>query len=57
VWTSRIDEMKIYSKEELAKLLSNSGFSAADSQTNKSGWLCVTAIKRGQGDVTEGNGV
>jgi ubiquinone/menaquinone biosynthesis C-methylase UbiE len=45
VWTSRIDGMKIYSKEELAKLLLNSGFSRADSQTNQSGWLCVTARK------------
>ncbi|MDR1422895.1 MAG: class I SAM-dependent methyltransferase [Coriobacteriales bacterium] len=51
VWTSRIDGMRIYSKEELAGLLSGNGFSVLESWTHTSGWLCIAAIKCERDDV------
>jgi SAM-dependent methyltransferase len=42
-WTSRIEGMRVYGKEELTDMLLNSGFSDVRCDKNKKGWLCVTA--------------
>jgi ubiquinone/menaquinone biosynthesis C-methylase UbiE len=43
-WTSRIDGMRIYSKDELTGLLLNSGFSDICCDISEQhGWLCVSA--------------
>jgi ubiquinone/menaquinone biosynthesis C-methylase UbiE len=46
VWSSRIEGMRVYSKSELASLLSGNGFEVAGSDTHKNGWLCVSARKK-----------
>jgi ubiquinone/menaquinone biosynthesis C-methylase UbiE len=47
-WPSRIDGMRIYSKDELFVLLSGAGFEQAEAYNHSRGWLCVTA-KAGKG--------
>jgi ubiquinone/menaquinone biosynthesis C-methylase UbiE len=42
-WTSRIEGMRVYGKDELTDLLLNNGFSDIRCDKNKKGWLCVTA--------------
>jgi ubiquinone/menaquinone biosynthesis C-methylase UbiE len=44
-WTSRIEGMHIYSKEQFADLLTASGFAVAVVDLHKNGWLCVVARK------------
>jgi ubiquinone/menaquinone biosynthesis C-methylase UbiE len=44
-WTSRIDGMSIYGKDELTRLLSKSGFKTTGVSIHKNGWLCVVARK------------
>jgi ubiquinone/menaquinone biosynthesis C-methylase UbiE len=45
-WTSKIDGMRVYGKDELIQLLGESGFKTTASYTHKNGWLCITAIKK-----------
>jgi ubiquinone/menaquinone biosynthesis C-methylase UbiE len=42
-WTDKIDGMRIYSKDELIKLLDESGFETTSANVRENGWLCVTA--------------
>jgi ubiquinone/menaquinone biosynthesis C-methylase UbiE len=42
-WTSRIDGMRVYSKDGLIQLLCESGFAIAGVYTHKNGWLCIAA--------------
>jgi ubiquinone/menaquinone biosynthesis C-methylase UbiE len=44
-WTSRIEGMRIYDKDELMRLLRESGFTVtgADVAVHERGWLCVAA--------------
>jgi ubiquinone/menaquinone biosynthesis C-methylase UbiE len=42
-WTSRIEGMWIYGKEELSHLLVESGFEVASVNIHERGWLCVAA--------------
>lgn len=42
-WTSRIDGMRVYSKDELIPYLSESGFEATGVNIHKNGWLCIVA--------------
>jgi ubiquinone/menaquinone biosynthesis C-methylase UbiE len=44
-WTSRIDGMIIYDKDELERLLSKSGFKTTGVSIHENGWLCVAARK------------
>jgi ubiquinone/menaquinone biosynthesis C-methylase UbiE len=41
--TSKIDGMRIYSREELDRLLSESGFEITSVNTRENGWLCIVA--------------
>jgi ubiquinone/menaquinone biosynthesis C-methylase UbiE len=45
-WTSKIDGMRVYSKEDLNRLLSENGFDITSVNIHASGWLCLTAQKR-----------
>jgi hypothetical protein len=47
-WSSRIDGMRIYSKENLADVLSRNGFSDIRCDTHPNGWICVSAVKKRQ---------
>jgi ubiquinone/menaquinone biosynthesis C-methylase UbiE len=42
-WPSRIEGMRIYDREELCHLLSESGFEVTDIDNHKRGWLCLAA--------------
>ena len=44
-WSSKIDGMKIYSLDNLAGSLVNSGFTVESSDANKKGWGCIVARK------------
>jgi ubiquinone/menaquinone biosynthesis C-methylase UbiE len=45
MWSSRIEGMRIYSGDEIARLLSESGFEVTGSHTHKNGWICVSAVR------------
>jgi ubiquinone/menaquinone biosynthesis C-methylase UbiE len=47
-WTNRIDGMNIYSKDELERLLSKSGFKTTGVSIHKNGWLCITAKRESE---------
>jgi ubiquinone/menaquinone biosynthesis C-methylase UbiE len=42
-WTRKIAGMRIYGKDELIRLLSDSGFEIVGSDTHEHGWFCVVA--------------
>jgi ubiquinone/menaquinone biosynthesis C-methylase UbiE len=44
-WPEKIEGMRIYGKDELARLLSDSGLSVTVSDTNEKGWLCLVCRK------------
>jgi ubiquinone/menaquinone biosynthesis C-methylase UbiE len=49
-WPSKIDGMRIYSKDELFSLLSNADFGQTEAHNHTRGWLCVIA-KAGKGEL------
>jgi ubiquinone/menaquinone biosynthesis C-methylase UbiE len=53
-WTSRIEGMRVYGKDELTDILLNNGFSDIHCDINEKGWLCVTAaaIEENEGELS-----
>jgi ubiquinone/menaquinone biosynthesis C-methylase UbiE len=45
-WSSRIEGMRIYSKEDLTDTLSRNGFAGIRCDTHPNGWICVSAGKK-----------
>ena len=45
-WTDMVEEMKIYTSEQIKKSLEDAGFTDIKASTNKKGWICVVCKKR-----------
>ena len=45
-WASLIEGMRVYSPEDLRRLLRQAGFSNLKMNENPKGWLCIVAEKK-----------
>ena len=45
-WASLIEGMRVYSSEDLRRLLRQAGFSNLKMSENPKGWLCIVAEKK-----------